>query len=71
MVVIILLAAGGFYLFLKANETDVCTADIRYMCDPKTGAQRMISSSCSGGSDAGNLEKKGWVDCWKLDRGQK
>ena len=42
---------------------EICTEDIRPMCNPTTGEYRTVPSGCSCGIDAEVLLKRGWVDC--------
>ncbi len=51
---------SGFQVCLVRN---VCTMDIRLLCNLATGEHGTVSSSCICGIDAGVLLKRGWVDC--------
>jgi len=68
LVIILVLIISYFVFFYRSDFQvclvgNMCTMDIRPMCNPTTGEYRTVSSSCSCGIDAGVLLERGWVDC--------
>ena len=68
LVIISVLIISYFVFFYRSDSQvclgrQICTMDIRPMCNPTAGEYRTVSSSCSCGIDAEVLLKRGWADC--------
>ncbi|MFH0892512.1 MAG: hypothetical protein V1867_07075 [Candidatus Falkowbacteria bacterium] len=54
------------------GSINLCTADMREMCNPKTGEKWVGSSHCDNllgiTSGADKLTERGWVDCLHLEK---
>ncbi|MEK6908890.1 MAG: hypothetical protein AABX23_02460 [Nanoarchaeota archaeon] len=68
IVVIFILIAGYFLFFYRSDFqvclNQVCTDDIRLMCNSITGERWEGPSSCSCSIDSAVLEKRGWEGCY-------
>jgi len=71
--IIILTLIGSYFTFFYRSDSQVCllgylfggvcTDDINIICNPLTGEQKGMPSSCTCGLDAATLKGRGWIDC--------